>query len=113
MPYICVTTSAELDKMTKMKLEKAIGSLISIIPGKSERWLMTAVNDSVTMTLGGSDSPCAMVAVSLYGSADRESYDKLTANITALVSEKCDISPSRIYVSYTEHEVFGWNGSNF
>lgn len=113
MPYICVTTSAELEPITKTRLEKELGSIISVIPGKSERWLMTAVNDSVSMTLGGSDSPCAMVSVAIYGSAKREDCDKLTANITALVAERCGISPSRIYVSYTEHEVFGWNGSNF
>lgn len=113
MPYIAVTTNIEITKNVKIDFEKSLGSIIGIFPGKNERYLMTSFNDNVTMTFAGSESACAMISVALYGSATREAYDEFTENVTALLSEKCKIPSHRIYVKYTEHEVFGMNGSNF
>lgn len=62
---------------------------------------------------GKSDKPIAMVEVTIYGKASSEQYEKLTQAITKLLQTELEISPEKVYISYTETQNFAWNGSNF
>ncbi len=75
---------------------------------------MVGMADSRDLWLGGVKlEKGAYVAVSLYGSAPREAYDRLTGQICALFSDKLGIPGSNIYVTYHPVSDWGWNGSNF
>ncbi len=111
MPYIKVTTNAA--GIDAAKLEKKLGAAIALIPGKSERWLMTKVEDGAKMAFAGSEEPCVMAEVSLFGAATRDAYDKLTAELCRVLSEATGASGDRVYVKYEETGTWGWSGSNF
>ena len=81
--------------------------------GKSEQWLMLAMEGDKKMYFAGSDEPLAMAEVSLYGSASGDCYNKLTGKITEILSDVLSIPANRIYVRYAETEYWGWNGENF
>ena len=95
------------------KIRAELGQAIRLIPGKSEQWLMLAVEGDKKMYFAGSDKPLAMAEVSLYGAADGECYNRLTGKITEILSKILSVPADRIYVRYSETEYWGWNGENF
>ena len=114
MPYISTKTNIELAKEKQDTLAAKYGKIISLVPGKTERWLMLSFDDKATMYFGGkSDEPMAYIELSLFGGASDAVYDKLTAAICDAVSAETGIAPANIYVKYEEAEHWGWNGSNF
>lgn len=107
-------TSAKLDTGAAESLKKAFGEAISIIPGKTERWLMINIEDGCDMAFSGDfKKPCAMLEVELFGAAKNEAYDALTKALCDVISEKTDVSTDRIYVKYAEVGHWGYNGFNF
>lgn len=113
MPFIKLDTNVKVEENTKKEISKAFGELISIIPGKSENFLMTKVEDENFMTFGGSDAPCAMVDIAQFGSENKDAYGKLTAAICDKVGPMIGVEPSRIFVKYAECLNWGMNGHNF
>ncbi len=114
MPYISMKTSAKLNTGAHLELKEAFGKAISLIPGKSERWLMVSIEDSAFMSFAGDCStPCAMLEVEIFGSADGEAYDALTGALCEAVESITGIKRDRIYVKYAEVGHWGCNGFNF
>ncbi len=113
MPYIATSTNVSISGRKKENLKERMGRAIEIIPGKTEGWLMLSFRDNVSMFFKGEDDPCAICQVKLFGSADEEVYEKLTEELTDILHEELDLDPDRIYVTYEEIGVWGWNGGNF
>ena len=57
MPFINVKTNAKLSDTQKLAVENALSDAISLIPGKSDRYLMLAVEDGLSMTVTRSRLP--------------------------------------------------------
>lgn len=112
MPFISTKTNVSISKEQETVLKTGFGKAVSLI-GKSEAWLMLSFDDNCKMYFKGSDAPCAITEVKLYGRAGSSAYDALTANITKLISETLSVSPDRIYVKYEEVQYWGLSGSNF
>ena len=113
MPFIdskiTVPVSAEVKEYLKTELGKLIQTL-----GKSETYLMVGIDDAYELGLGGKKlEKGAYVSVSLYGNAPKAAYDKLTAQICELLSERLGIPGSAVYVTYHPVSDWGWNGANF
>lgn len=114
MPYINTTVSTSISKESQTSIKTKLGKAISLIPGKTESWLMLSFNENKDMYFKGSnEKPLAYVTVSLFGSASDSAYDALTAEITKIIHEELAIDPACIYVKYEEISHWGWNGVNF
>ena len=113
MPYIKATTNITLAESKKKELKEDFGKLIEVIPGKTERWLMVAIEDGTYMAMGGDDAPTLMLEVDLLGSATSETYAAFTRESCALISKRLGIESGRIYVKYKEFSVWGAGGVNF
>lgn len=113
MPFINTKMNIPLENEKEKLLVKSFGEAISLIPGKSERWLMTGFESGCGLYFQGSAEPCAIIDVQLYGSAPSSAYDALTERLTGILSDTTKIPASRIYVKYSEIPNWGWNGSNF
>lgn len=113
MPYIATSTNVSISSRRKEAIKERMGQAIEIIPGKTEGWLMLSFRDNVSMFFKGEDDPCAICQVKLFGSASEEDYGKLTEELTDILHEELDLDPDRIYVTYEEIGVWGWNGGNF
>ncbi len=113
MPYIKITTSKTISKQCESVLTQKFGENISIIPGKSERWLMLCYEDNMRMALGGDDLVgTAMIEVSAFGRSTPEVYERLTEALTETLCSVIDIPAERVYVKYHEHSVWGYGGTN-
>jgi len=113
MPYIETTTSVAISGKKEQAIKERMGKAIELIPGKTEGWLMLSFRDNVSMYFKGEDDPCAICQVKLFGSASEETYAELTEALTEILNDELDLDPDRIYVTYEEIGVWGWNGGNF
>ena len=113
MPFINVKTNLPVDDLVAEQIKTQLGRAISVIRGKSEEWLMVGIQPDYALWFQGSDDPAAMVETAVYGGADPEDYDELTARITDILTALLPLDAQRVYVKYQECEYWGWNGANF
>ena len=113
MPLIDSKITVKVTDSQKEELKREFGKLIATL-NKSETYLMVGIEDSYDLWLGGEKlEKGAYVAVSLYGNAPREAYDRLTGQICDLLNEKLGIPGNAVYVTYHPVSDWGWNGRNF
>jgi len=112
MPFINVKTNQNIDA-SKNIIKSELGSAITAIPGKSESWLMVEISGNLDMYFKGSDEPCAMFEIAIFGKASDDAYDDLTKRICSISQKHLGVSPDRTYVKYTEIEHWGYNNFNF
>ena len=114
MPFIGTKTNVTVTKVKERELKVRLGKAISIIPGKSEGWLMLAIEGDVPMYFRGDDSePVAFIEVKIFGNASREVYTSMTKELTVIYQDILGIAPDRMYIRYFGSEDWGWNGNNF
>lgn len=114
MPYVStkvnIKITEEKEEIIRTKLSKAIEAIL----GKSENWIMHSFEDEHSLYFRGSKSePTAFIEVKLFGKASGEAYNKMTGEITDIISSVLGINPLRVYVKYEETPYWGWNGNNF
>lgn len=112
MPFITVKTNQDISE-AKTILKAELGAAITAIPGKSEGWLMVEITDQLDMWFKGSNAPCAMFEVSIFGSASSAAYDDLTQRLCAISKKYIGASPDRTYIKYAETAHWGYNNFNF
>ena len=112
MPFIRLSTNQNITDV-KNEIKSELGKAITAIPGKSEAWLMVELQGTKDMYFKGSDAPCAMFEVEIFGKADNNAYDNLTKRICDISEKYLKVSPDRTYVKYEEIDHWGYNKFNF
>ncbi len=113
MPYISTVTTKKISEEKKKELTSKLGEAISLIPGKSEEWLMLKFEGAAAMAFRGDVSAeAAMVEVSLFGTAGSDALEALTAKITEILNSSLGIPKDGVYIKYFETDTWGFNGFN-
>ncbi len=113
MPFIDSKVSVTISEEQEKELKTRLGQAITLIPGKSESWLMTGFEDNYHLYFRGDNSqPIAYIEVKIYGSENPTAFDALTGEITKIFNEVLGIAPDHIYVKYEAVKNWGWNGGN-
>ena len=114
MPFINSKVNVKTTETQQKELKTRLGEAISIIPGKSESWLMVNLEDDGKMYFRGDDSdPIAYICVNIYGHVNEEAFDRMTAELTKIYGEVLGVKPDHMYVKYYASMHWGWNGNNF
>ena len=114
MPFIDSKISIKITEDQEIELKKRLGQAISLIPGKSENWLMTGFEDGYHLYFRGDNSePAAYIEVRIFGGPNRDAFEKMTEEITKIFGEVLGIAPDHMYIKYSATPDWGWNGSNF
>jgi len=114
MPFISTKTNVTVSKEKETQLKERLGQAISIIPGKSESWLMLAIEGDVPMYFRGDDSqPVAFIEVKFFGRASSDVCGRMTKKLTGIYGDILGVAPDHMYIRYFGSEDWGWNGSNF
>ncbi len=109
MPYIDISTNATLTSEQLDNIKHLCGRAVSLIPGKSEQYLMVKITDKSNLWFQGEDETAAMVEISIFGKASRESCETLTKEICGILEREADIPPQRTYVKYQFIDNWGYN----
>ena len=114
MPYIRVRTNQTLSEKAETELKCALGEAISLLPGKSEAYLMVDIEGAAHLWFRGEcERRLAMVEVDLLGKSDPASYEKLTKRICDVMEKTADVPADGVYVKYGEYTHGGYNNFNF
>ncbi len=114
MPFIDSKVTVALTENQKEKLKTELGQIISLIPGKSENYLMIGFEDNYSLFFKGNKLEYgAFVEVKIFGTAPKAALEKVTQAICSLYEKELHIPPSSIYVKYEEVSNWGWNTMNF
>ncbi|MBQ9605643.1 MAG: hypothetical protein IJV16_00500 [Lachnospiraceae bacterium] len=114
MPFIDSKVSVKVSKEQETEIKSRLGQAISLIPGKSESWLMVGIQDEYHLYFRGEDSePMAFIEVRIFGGSNRDAFEKMTAEITKIFGEVLGIAADHMYIKYSATTDWGWNGSNF
>ena len=113
MPFINTKTNVTVSSEKEAVLKEKFGRAISIL-GKGEGWLMLNFEGNQNLWFKGrNDMNMAIVELSLFGKATEAAYERMTRELTDILSSELGISPDCIYVKYAEVKYWGWNGGNF
>lgn len=114
MPFIDSKVSVKVTEEQEKELKERLGQAISLIPGKSENWLMAGFEDEYHLYFRGEkDEPMAFIEVRLFGSPDKAAFSKMTAEVTKIFGDVLGITPDHMYIKYSATMDWGWNGGNF
>lgn len=115
MPCIQIKTNVKTARDVSDRIKAGLGRAIAYLPGKSEDWLMVAIEDHCQMYFGGeTDRPIAIAEVKILGDAvDREGAEKMTGELTRILGENLGVAPKDLYIKYEALPDWGWNGKNF
>lgn len=76
---VCISTktNVKISEEKETQLKERLGQAIAIIPGKSESWLMLAIEGEIPMYFRGDNSePVAFIEIKTFGSASSDVYEK-------------------------------------
>lgn len=114
MPFINSRVSIPMTEQQKDSLKGKLGSVITMIPGKSEEWLMLEFADNCDLYFrGAKEQPLAMIEIKVFGSIPEDCLDGMTKRICEIYETELQIKKDHIYVKYEECYKWGWNGTNF
>ena len=109
MPYISFKTNHKLTLRQENTIKSKSGELISLIPGKTEKALMIHMEDDQIMYFKGEETPCMMIEINLYKSAEFDDKKKLTEAMIQMIHETTKIEADNIYVISHEFDHWGIN----
>ena len=109
MPYISFKTNHKLTLRQENTIKSKSGELISLIPGKTEKALMIHMEDDQIMSFKGEETPCMMIEINLYKSAEFDDKKKLTEAMIQMIHETTKIEADNIYVIFHEFDHWGLN----
>ncbi|MBR4719662.1 MAG: hypothetical protein IKP31_05405 [Lachnospiraceae bacterium] len=114
MPFIDSKVSIKITEEQEKELKTRLGQAISLIPGKSENWLMTGFEDNYHLYFRGDNSePIAYIEVRIFGGPNKAAFQKMTEEITKIYGDVLGIAPDHMYIKYSATPDWGWNGGNF
>ena len=109
MPYISFKTNHKLTLRQENTIKSTSGELISLIPGKTAKALMIHMEDDQIMYFKGEETPCMMIEINLYKSAEFDDKKKLTEAMIQMIHETTKIEADNIYVIFHEFDHWGLN----
>lgn len=113
MPFINTKVTTEITKEKEAVLKAELGKAITLI-GKGEAYLMLGFEDNCRLWLGGkNEGDMAFVEVSLLGHVTKENAGKLTAAICDIMEKELGIKGDKVYVKYSETDLWGFNSFMF
>jgi len=111
MPLINLQVSANLSSEDKDNIAKELGRLISLMPGRSEKYLMVSIKDGYTHYLAGVKlERSAFMDLRLLGRESEECQEKFIVEAQSSLSKLLDIPIGNIYTNILEMPHWGARG---
>lgn len=113
MPFIDIKTTSRLTPAKEEIVKTRMGEAISVL-NKDSKWLMVNISDNCKMYFSDNKkAPTAFVDVSVYGKLDPDKCALMTPVVCDIMLSELGVPKDRVYVKYSETDIWGWNDSNF
>ncbi|MCX6985734.1 MAG: phenylpyruvate tautomerase MIF-related protein [Lentisphaerae bacterium] len=115
MPLIKMQTSVKCPDEQKKSLVLELSKICSHCTKKPESYVQAIIEDDAVISFGGKIANSAFIEVKGIGGLTSAVNKELSAAISKLLEVKLKISPSEVYINFTEVSACNWgcNGSTF
>lgn len=114
MPYLNIQTNRQIGAEKTETLLKTLSQGVAEILGKSENYVMIALESGKPMIFAGNDTPCAYIELKSLGLPEDETA-RFSTSLCELIEHQTSVSKDRIYIEFAnpERHMWGWNGKTF
>jgi phenylpyruvate tautomerase PptA (4-oxalocrotonate tautomerase family) len=114
MPLLKIQTNARTPERRRASVIKRLSALVAEMLGKSENYVMLALEHNPDMLFAGSDEPLAYLELKSIGLPAGRTKE-FSAQLCHFVSKELDIAADRIYIEFADAErgMWGWNSGTF
>ena len=110
MPFVSVSSAMPISEEKKDVLQKEIGRLITIIPGKTIDNCMTKIEGGSSIYMSGKPAKALFCEVRMRGVAPKEAKGELVRELYGLFSKELGVE--KVYTYFMESEEWG-NNENY
>ena len=108
MPFIVSKFNAPISAEQERRLKEALGQAISLVPGKSEEYLLCEFQENCHLWLRGDNSrPIAYITVSIFANETHLGLPALFASITNAFARILATPPENVYIKYDDIVAWG------
>lgn len=114
MPYLSIQTNQSIDGAAQQELMQQASAFLAEQLGKSENYIMVAIQPGRNMLFAGNTAPLAYLKLKSIGLPESIT-PALSEGLCRLTSDSMDIDQGRIYIEFSnaERHMWGWNGGTF
>lgn len=114
MPYFKLQTNQPIEPQAEPAILKALSRGVAEALGKSEHYVMVALDAAKPMFFAGNDTPAAYVELKSLGLPE-DRTTALSERLCGLIEEQIGVGKERIYIEFAApaRHMWGWNGRTF
>jgi len=114
MPYLKIQTNRSVEEPERTRLMQRASRTVAECLGKSERYVMVALERDAPMWFAGSDSPLAFLELKSIALPEARTGE-LSQALCELVNAELGIDKERVYIEFQDapRKMWGWNGGTF
>ena len=106
MPYVSIRASQHLTDEKIERIQKEMGRIITIIPGKTSENCMTQIAGDCKTFMGGVSINAAFCEVRMLGKAPSENKNEFTVELNNVLSTELE-GLERLYLNFQEYYEWG------
>ena len=110
MPFVSINAAMPISEAKMDVIQKEIGRIIALIPGKTIDNCMTQIVGDANMFMSGGPKKAVYCEVRVYGPAPKESKDNVVAALDELF--QTELGCEKMYVNFVESTEWGNGGSD-
>ena len=108
MPFISVRSAMPISESMMETLQKEIGRIITIIPGKTIDNCMTMLDGSIAAFMSGKPAKAVFCEIRVFGKAPKDKKASVVSELNDLFAEK--LGAEKVYIHIIESDEWGSNG---
>ncbi len=114
MPFLMIQTNIEREQVNSEALIAKASKTVSEQLGKSENYVMVALEANTPMSFAGDNAPLAYLEPKSIGLPEDRTAE-LSEALCELVNSETGIQKDRIYIEFSDapRNMWGWNGRTF
>ncbi|MDJ0783599.1 MAG: phenylpyruvate tautomerase MIF-related protein [Desulfosarcinaceae bacterium] len=114
MPYFAIQTNQELNETERADLLQSASAFVAEMLGKSEAYVMVAIDAGAALSFGGSRAPSALVTLRSIG-LPVEQCTEYAARISQFLETSLHLPRDRVFIDFADlqRDRFAWNGKTF
>ena len=105
MPFVAVHATMPINEAKMDTLQKEIGRIIALIPGKTIDNCMTKIEGGAHMFMSGKPANSVFCEVRMFGIAPKESKVKVSVELDTLFKQ--ELGADKVYTNYIESDEWG------
>lgn len=108
MPFVKCRVNRPIDRVREVEIKSRLGRAIEHVPGKSEEYLLVAIEADSRLWLRGDDArPVAYIEAAIFGNEGHRGYPQFTAEVTRAFGEVLGIPPENVYIRF--EDIAAWS----